>query len=389
MTGDRQDWGEKLERWANVGERGAPVAFAGREREIDFAIRQLEAWHPGTTPGRTVVAQGAPGAGKTALLGEIARRLPQRLPNAVAIYLPTPWIDDNVPNVLEELAVKMAGVPAHTLRTTNGSEPVAGVRAVAAARHPKSRSMSPPTLQTWRAFSREFEPVAHRMKPTLLLIDEIQRIGEGEATRDLLYHLHDQTTFPVVLVCGGLSTSAAQLGEVGLSRLDEGSILRIDALTATEAQRSLEESLGIMADDVGGIAGHPDRWARALAPPTQGWPQHVTCHFRAAAEALLESGRLAFDDATFAPHSPARKTTCGTTTTAGWRRPGPRRRSYTQYMKRSAPGRCGGRTRWPWWTPRGRCSVAMTRKTTTRPFDVRATASTRCSTPAWSPTRRT
>ena len=296
MTGDRTDWGEKLARWANVGERGAPVAFAGRQREIDLAIRQIEAWHPGTTPGRTVVAQGAPGAGKTALLGEIAHRLPERLPNAVAIYMPTPWIDDSVPNVLEELAVKMAGVPADTLRTSKGSETVAGVKAVATARHAESRSVLPPSLKTWRAFSREFESVADRMKPTLLLVDEIQRIGEGEATRDLLYHLHDQTTFPVVLVCGGLSTSAARLGEAGLSRLDEGRILRIDALTAAEAQRSLEESLGIMADDVGGIAGHPDRWARALAPPTQGWPQHVTCHFRAAAEALLESGHLAFDD---------------------------------------------------------------------------------------------
>ncbi|MDE0442776.1 MAG: ATP-binding protein [Gammaproteobacteria bacterium] len=298
MAGDRMDWRGKLARWANVGERGAPVAFAGRQREIDLAIRQLEAWQPGTTPGRTVVAQGAPGAGKTALLGEIARRLPERLPNAEAIYMPTPWIDDNVPNVLEELAVKMAGVPADALRTTKGSETAAGVKAVATARRAESRSVSPPTLQTWRAFSREFERVAPQMNPTLLLIDEIQRIGEGEATRDLLYNLHDQTTFPVVLVCGGLSTSAARLGEAGLSRLDEGSILRIDALTAGEAQRSLEESLGIMADDVvGGIAGHPDRWARALAPPTQGWPQHVTCHFRAAAEALLASDRLAFDDA--------------------------------------------------------------------------------------------
>ena len=297
MAGDQMDWREKLARWANVGERGAPVAFAGREREIDFAIRQLEAWRPGTTPGRTIVAQGAPGAGKTALLGEIARRLPERLPNSVAIYMPTPWIDDDVPNVLEELAVKMAGVPADTLRTTKGSETVAGVKAVATARHAESRSVLPPSLQTWRTFSREFEPVAHRMNPTLLLVDEIQRIGEGEATRDLLYNLHDQTTFPVVLVCGGLSTSAARLGEAGLSRLDEGRVLSIDALTAAEAQRSLEESLGIMADDVGGIAGHPDRWGRALAPPTQGWPQHVTCHFRAAAEALLASDRLAFDDA--------------------------------------------------------------------------------------------
>lgn len=50
-----------------------------------------------------------------------------------------------------------------------------------------------------------------------------------------------------------------------------------------------------MADDVG-IGGHPDQWARRLAPPTHGWPQHITGHFRAAAEALLESARPVFDD---------------------------------------------------------------------------------------------
>ncbi len=32
----------------------------------------------------------------------------------------------------------------------------------------------------------------------------------------------------------------------------------------------------MMAEDIG-IAGHPDEWARHLAPRTHGWPQQVTC----------------------------------------------------------------------------------------------------------------
>jgi hypothetical protein len=81
--------------------------------------------------------------------------------------------------------------------------------------------------------------------------------------------------------------------------LDPKRVQRIDALTLDEARQSLDESLRKMAEDVGGlggIVGHPDLWARRMAPATHGWPQHVTCHLRAAAEALLGSQRLAFDD---------------------------------------------------------------------------------------------
>ena len=287
---------ERLARWANVGERDAPVTFVGRSPEIDLAIRQLATWQAGEAHGRTLVIQGAPGAGKTALLGEIARRLPSVLPGATSIYRATPWNRHSAHSVLHTLATQMMGVPADALRTTTGTVSSIGVKAVGAARQDRSRSLAPPALATWDDFATLFASQSDQAKPTLLLVDEIQRIHDDDETTDLLYHLHDQTVFPLVLVCGGLSTSAARLGEVGISRLDETHIVCIDALTAEEAQRSLEESLRILADDVGSIAGHPDQWARRLAPPTQGWPQHVTCHFRSAAETLLESGRLAFDE---------------------------------------------------------------------------------------------
>ena len=292
MTQDQAHAAEKLTNWADVGERSAPVAFVGRDREIGLAIRQLANWRTGSEAGRTVVAQGAPGAGKTALLREIGRRLPAAIPNAVSMYLPTPWIGEDVPDLLEDLATRMMG----TRHAGNGSESASGVRAYQVATHALPRTIAPPLLRTWRAFERHLAPMAGQARPTLLLVDEVQRIGTGEAAKNLLHELHDQTTFPLVLVCGGLSTSAARLGEAGLSRPAEANILRIDTLSPAEAQRSLDESLRIMADDVGCIAGHPDEWARRLAPPTHGWPLHVTGHFRAAAEALLESDTLAFNE---------------------------------------------------------------------------------------------
>ena len=288
---------EKLANWASIGDREAPVAFVGRDREIDMAIRQLATWRSGETPGRTIVAQGAPGAGKTALLREMARRLPEHVPNATAIYRPTPWSRRTVSNVLTAIAERMMGVSGEAFRTTEGREGTIGAKAVASASQTHSRTTAPAALSTWDDFETLFASQASAAKPTLLLVDEIQRMDDDAETRELLYHLHDQTTFPVLLVCGGLSVSTSHLEGLGLSRLAEKSILQIAALTLDEAQRSLEESLRILAEDVGGIAGHSDQWARRLAPATHGWPQHITCHFQAAVEALLESDHLALDDA--------------------------------------------------------------------------------------------
>ena len=293
MAKRETDAAAKLNRWANVGERDAPTVFVGRQREIDLAITLLDTWDKGRSRGRTILAPGAPGAGKTALLHEIGRRLPARVRNAASIYLPTPWNDAAVPDVLAELAVKMLGVQADALRTPRSSE------ALATARIAETRSASGAEMSTWSAFRRLFGPLSEQANPTLLLVDEVQRMGGGEATKDLLYHLHDQTTFPIVLVCGGLSTSASHLRRLGLSRLADGNILPIAALSAAEALHCLEESLRKMASDVG-IAGHADQWARRFAHSAQGWPQHATCHIRAAATALLASGRLAFDAANLA-----------------------------------------------------------------------------------------
>ncbi len=230
------------------------------------------------------------------MLHEIGHRLRAAWPESAAIYLPTPWIDEDVPYLIEAFATNMMGMEADDLRSTVTKATTAGIKVFATAQHVDSRSVSPPRLSTWAAFGRQFASRAGQAKPTLLLVDEIQRMGGSEATRNLLYHLHDQSTFPVTLVCGGLSTSSSHLHELGLSRVADANVLHIGALDVAEAEQCLDESLALMAEEVG-ITGHPDHWARQLASATHGWPQHITCHIRAAAMALQSSGRLAFDDA--------------------------------------------------------------------------------------------
>lgn len=189
----------------------------------------------------------------------------------------------------------MMGVADDSFRTATRTETV-GVRAPLAAKGGRSQVMSPLGLATWRAFERQFQGRASEARPTLLLVDEVQRLANDANTKQLLFNLHDQSTFPLVLVCGGLSTSSAHLAQLGQSRLDATHVFRLDALTLAEARQSLEASLAVMAEDVNGIPGPLDLWARRLAKPTHGWPQHITCHFRSVAEALLASRRLTFDD---------------------------------------------------------------------------------------------
>ncbi len=64
----------RLRELSESGERGEPLVFAGREDIIQMAERKMRQLPPNGAAGNTVLIEGAPGAGKTALLGEISRR---------------------------------------------------------------------------------------------------------------------------------------------------------------------------------------------------------------------------------------------------------------------------------------------------------------------------
>ena len=65
---------DSLARLTRRGDRSPPAVFVGREAELDLFESATKGVMEGAR-GHTVVVQGVPGAGKTALLDEYAARL--------------------------------------------------------------------------------------------------------------------------------------------------------------------------------------------------------------------------------------------------------------------------------------------------------------------------
>ena len=67
--------------------KGPTPFFAGRERELNSFLNALEFAKQGDVKGKTLVYQGAPGAGKTALLEECALRATDSQPENSELQL--------------------------------------------------------------------------------------------------------------------------------------------------------------------------------------------------------------------------------------------------------------------------------------------------------------
>lgn len=66
---------QHLQDLIDAGERADPLVFSGREEEIDRIVRIAGRLPPDGRQGRTMLIQGAPGSGKTALIAEVSTRL--------------------------------------------------------------------------------------------------------------------------------------------------------------------------------------------------------------------------------------------------------------------------------------------------------------------------
>ena len=94
---------ESLARLATISDRTPPVVFAGREDEFSLLNGALHGVQRGEL-GHTVVIQGVPGAGKTALLNEYATRL-LASDDAGRLVVPvplTPGVLDSTPAAMIE-----------------------------------------------------------------------------------------------------------------------------------------------------------------------------------------------------------------------------------------------------------------------------------------------
>ncbi len=255
-------------------DRGRAPIFVGRQEELALVRDRLELLlerQNTLTPGMdlTTVIQGAPGAGKSALLEKIIEEWPlgglESQP--VAVRVAAGALEQPMADLLAIMARQTAGNPG-IIRTLvrffrSVSVNVAGLSEVTLGLNPDQLTGQPLT-------------------PVILLVDEIQSLWVGpgsEAARkqvsDNLRWLHTgEHGAPVFPVYGGLANSGDLLRAAGLTRLASESERTLSRLSEVEMaawmDRFVEEHLSSARPAPVILKG----WATALQRDSQGWPMH-------------------------------------------------------------------------------------------------------------------
>ena len=277
--------------WIEHSERTDPVHFAGRHGELQ---RVLVGAPDRPVAGNTIIVQGAPGAGKTALLREAARRYEQ-MEGRRALFLGDPWEKDEERSTLQAIAQKAFGLATGAFASTTASTKTAKGSVGAIGGSLSRTEQTPPVeLASWGDLVNRFGGHGVEAHPTLILVDESQNFSP-DAGR-LLRSLHAQQHFPFTLVCGGLSDTRNRLRDLGISRLSSDAELRVGALAVDEGGEAILQTLlwtleRCTAPPVLQTAEQVERWADALARRALGWPQHLACCIRGAWRALAETER--------------------------------------------------------------------------------------------------
>ena len=302
-----------LEWLADVGDRSAPVVFAGREDELALLERAIRGVRNGEE-GHTVVIQGVPGAGKTALLGEFAARLlargaDERNP-VIPVKLAATAMDSKPAAIVEEIDSAFRDLNASDWRRRAADKATGGVHFLgnalfaAATRKPLGEftvaSRAPDSLNLVLNDYASLR-LGRRGSTILLLVDEAQNLPDTPMVRRHLEALHVSGTggSSVMLACFGLGNTVERLADLGLSRLATGHARTVGALSDADARQVVAGTLDVVFARHTFADGPLDKQERAqwigaaadaIVDDSGGFPHHLTNGCRALAQAVLQEG---------------------------------------------------------------------------------------------------
>ncbi len=307
---------DSLTRLAESSDRASPAVFAGREGEfrlLDSAVRGVQRGEA----GHTVVISGVPGAGKTALLREHAIRLLASGDETAQPIIPVPLRPNDLASppaaIVQEIdrqfrefaASGASGEWGGTVNRVIGSASLVGNALFAAftkrdfneftasARAPHSLAVA---LDDYVAFRFD-----RRGSTILLLVDEAQNLPDTNHVRAHLDALHGgiHGRTQALLACFGLANTIDRLRELGLSRLANGHVRSIGALSAEDAKRTVTGTLELaladfpFADEAPGEVQR-SRWidsaATTILAESANFPHHLANGCRALAQIVLDQG---------------------------------------------------------------------------------------------------
>ena len=277
-----------LQKFAVRGDRGRAAIFIGRKAELALIRDRLDLLIERQTDGEsapgsdlTTVIQGAPGAGKSALLEKIAEDWPlSEKKQAVAISLDPGLLTLPMPDFLDAVIARTERVP-EVMQILQKYFKLKSIRVAAVSVEVKAES----------AGDSGKPPV-----PVILLFDEIQTElagnipdqSRGHLTRNLRLLHTGQHNAPMFPVFGGLANSADLLRSAGLTRLAGGSELTLPGFSDEEMDELMMRFVGEHLSSARPSSSTLERWGDALRRGSQGWPMHCRNFLIALCEEIKE-----------------------------------------------------------------------------------------------------
>ncbi|MCY3628740.1 MAG: ATP-binding protein [Bacteroidota bacterium] len=252
-------------------ERGPAPYFHGRKQILGNFKRYMDRAEQIKSGGTIFLIQGAPGAGKTALLYECEKHARARRWEVASIH----------PDALWDTAGLM-----HSLGRGHefGISEKTGTIDVKVA---KGEYKSVPVPSTTLDILNEGR------LPLLLIMDEAQTLGttnkptseqQANIATNVLRDVHNGNLGrPIILLAAGLGLTVEVFESLGISRFDGSSLVELGGL-------SKEAECAVIQDWInkdGGATGDPTAWIDAIANKTHGWPQHIVSYADAAAKQVV------------------------------------------------------------------------------------------------------
>ena len=308
---------EGLRNFANETGRLDPPSFVGREEILDNFARDLrsravkwrdrkdENWE-NAWQSPTWLFQGAPGAGKTALLAQIRKDAVARKKAGAG------FLFDGLSPLLgrrgksRSLAVKAikidSGSDFHILwdmkvRVAKAIHPKKGAKLEELVSIDKTYRLKGFERTTsfsrvrkqWDEFVGEVQGNPNRFPILLVIHDEAQGL-QKEARENLEWLHRGEHGLPVVPVFGGLAWTRKHFKAITpvLSRIDGNRAITLDKLPkkhCLEAVRKFLNKFRVVAS-----VQSTEEWAQVIAEDCMGWPQHLHFSLQGMAWALLKPG---------------------------------------------------------------------------------------------------
>ena len=301
---EESDWLDRTDR----AEVGREPFFYGRDTDYEVFQKAANSLRRGLVGGGTMVFQGAPGAGKSALMLECMEAVRQHStpqePWVAASVAPgdlisPAYVMSTLIRATDEeskrLSSAAAGASAQKLENllglgkrvleqlSNRGFTIAGISVGGKSSADKHSNFKMSVAQLFRQAAPLLENIHF-----IVFVDEAQNTPVETTTRAVLDCLHrDPQGINLVAAFFGLSDTVDVLRKCGLSRLALDRVVNLEPLGFTDAACSFRRMIDTYYS---GSDQEKDIWADALAELSQGWPQHINRIGVAAGQVIRDNG---------------------------------------------------------------------------------------------------